>query len=253
MLIDLAELLRQSADSKDVLCRIGGDEFLAFYIDATNDKIKEKTKFLNEQIVKSAKRHMGEDVNIPLGVSVGAVTVLAGEEAEFDALFRKADRALYSVKNAGKHDCRLYEEIVAMVDSDEANISGISELKAILGERGKSDKPYRVERERMQDIYRLLVRFGDNDVVNSSLVHFTISEEGDEQVTPEIMEHFLDLLKENLRNVDVYGNDTGSRVIVLLTDVDLKTAGRIADRIVNRWNEQPKSSGYIVTYEKEIL
>ena len=253
MLIDLAELLKQSADGRDVLCRIGGDEFLAFYVDATHDMIKEKTKFLNEQIVKSAKRHMGEDMNIPLGVSVGAVTVLAGEEAEFDALFRKADRALYSVKNAGKHDCRLYEEIVAMVDSDDANISGILELKAILGERGKSDKPYRVERERMQDIYRLLVRLGDNDVVNSSLVHFTISEEGDEQVTPEIMEHFLDLLKENLRNVDVYGNDTGSRVIVLLTDVDLKTAGKIADRIVNKWNEQPKCSGYIVTYEKEIL
>jgi energy-coupling factor transport system substrate-specific component len=253
MLIDLAELLKQSSDSKDILCRIGGDEFLAFYTDTTHEQMKEKTRFINEEILKRAKKHMGDDMSIPLGVSVGAVTVPAGEDTEYEVLFRKADRALYSVKNSGKHDCRLYEEIVANVDSDDANITGITELRAILGERGKSDKPYRVERERMQDIYRLLVRFGDNDVVNSSLVHFTITGNGEEQVTPEIMELFLNTLKENLRNVDVYGNDSGNRVIVLLTDVDLNTAVKIADRIINKWNTQPKSEGYEITYEKEIL
>ena len=253
MLIDLAELLKQSSDSKDILCRIGGDEFLAFYTDTTHDQMKEKTRFINEELLKRAKKHMGDDMSIPLGVSVGAVTVPAGEKTEYEELFRKADRALYSVKNSGKHSCRFYEEIVANVDSDEANITGITELRAILGERGKSDKPYRVERDRMKDIYRLLVRFGDNDVVNSSLVHFTITGNGEDQVTSEIMESFLNMLKENLRNVDVYGNDSGNRVIVLLTDVDLNTAGKIADRIINKWNTQPKSEGYEITYEKEIL
>jgi energy-coupling factor transport system substrate-specific component len=72
-------------------------------------------------------------------------------------------------------------------------------------------------------------------------------------VTPEIMELFLNTLKENLRNVDVYGNDSGNRVIVLLTDVDLNTAVKIADRIINKWNAQPKSEGYVITYEKETL
>ena len=252
MLIDLAEILRRSADSKDVLCRIGGDEFLAFYADTTPEQMEIKTGFLNEAIMEAAKKHMGDDMSIPLGVSVGGVSVPVGSQTEYDELFRRADRALYSVKNAGKHGCRLYEEIVAIV-GDESNISGISELKAILGERGKSDKPYRVERERMQDIYRLLVRYGDNEILNSALVHFTILGPEGAQVTPEIMELFLDTLMENLRNVDVYGNDSGNRVIVLLSDVSREIAGKIADRMINKWNENPKNEGFKVTYEKEML
>ena len=202
--------------------------------------------------MEAAKKHMGDDMSIPLGVSVGGVSVPAGNQIEYDELFRRADRALYSVKNAGKHGCKLYEEIMAMV-GDDSNISGISELKAILGERGKSDKPYRVERERMQDIYRLLVRYGDNEILNSALVHFTILGPEGAQVTPEIMELFLDTLMENLRNVDVYGNDSGNRVIVLLSDVSQEIAGKIADRMINKWNENPKNGGFKVTYEKEML
>ena len=196
---------------------------------------------------------MGEDMNIPLGVSVGAVMVPEGTTEEYEELFRKADRALYSVKNGGKHDCKLYEEIMAQAEGDGTNVSGIAELKAILGERGKSDKPYRIERERMQDIYRLLVRFGDNDVVNSSLVHFTLAHDEDKQVTPDAMENFLNTLKDNLRNVDVYGNDSNNKVIVLLADVDQEIADKIAERMIKKWNEHPKNGGYSVTYEKEML
>ncbi len=253
MLIALAELLKNSSTPEDTLCRIGGDEFLAYYTDITAAQLKEKCEFLNEEIDRSSRKFLGPDHNIPLGISIGAVQVSKNNKEEFDELFRRADRALYTVKNSGKHDCKLYEEIVAQVAGDGVNISGISELKTILGERGKSDNAYRVERERMQDIYRILVRLGDNNMMDSSLVHFTISGDTENSVSADVMERFLDVLKENLRNVDVYGSDSSSRVIAILTGVEHDEAGNIADRIIQKWAQNPKNSGYKVTYEKEML
>ncbi len=254
MLIEMSDLLKTSSGSRDVLCRIGGDEFLAFYADLTPDQLKDKTRLLNEEIVKAANKHMGDDMNIPLGVSIGAVTVSDKNTEKIEELFRRADRALYMVKNAGKHDCKLYDEIVSEVEGDDnLGISGITELKAILAERGKPESAYRVEKERIQDVYRVLARLGDSEIIRSSLVHFTISGCEDKVVTTDIMESFLDILKRNLRSVDVYGSDSNNRAIAIITDADHDTAIRIADRIIEKWKENPKSEGYTLTYEKEKL
>ncbi|MBR3051271.1 MAG: hypothetical protein IKG61_07460, partial [Selenomonadaceae bacterium] len=52
------------------------DEFLAFCEDVRDEKIIfNKARFLNHQLLISAKNFMGADMNIPLGTSIGAVFV----------------------------------------------------------------------------------------------------------------------------------------------------------------------------------
>ena len=46
---------------------------------------------------------------------------------------------------------------------------------------------------------------------------------------------------------------SANKVIVLISDVNQEIAGKIADRMINKWNDNPQNGGYKVTYEKEML
>ena len=70
---------------------MGGDEFVAFLKNVTDERIlKTKTVYLNEEILNYAKKLLGESMNIPLGASLGAVFV-PDEGRDFQSLYKKAD------------------------------------------------------------------------------------------------------------------------------------------------------------------
>ena len=253
ILTDLAELLKKTAGSEDVLCRIGGDEFVAYYVDATEEDIKEKTELLNTEIMRAARRDLGQDMTIPLGISVGAVKVNAGDGEVYDELFKKADKALYIVKNSGKHGYVIYDEgLFSAEEAGGVNSGGIAEVRTILGERNKTNKPYRVENDRLKDIYRLLVRLGDSSVMNSVMIHFTLKGSEENKVTSEVLESLLEVLKESLRSTDVYGRESKS-ALVIITGVAPSDADIIIERIAEKWRLDPRGSDFELTYEKETL
>ncbi len=255
LLMELADLMRKNAGANDILCRVGGDEFVVFIEGAGEKDIKEKTEILNREIVNLAKVILGEDMNIPLGVSVGAVKVDASMTEDYETLFKKADKALYVVKNSGKHDYVIYDENLFMTSdaSGRANVSGIAEIRKILGERNRTKKPYRVENNRLQEIYRLLERLGDSSVINSVMIDFIVNSSGEKKVNTEIMDVLIQILDESLRSTDVYGYDNNNTIIVIITDSDQADADVIINRIESKWNEHPATEGYSVTYEKEML
>ena len=254
ILTDFSGLLQKTAGSDDVLCRIGGDEFVAFYIDATENDIKEKTALLNNEILRAARQDLGHDMTVPLGISVGAVRVNAGTGETYDELFKKADKALYIVKNSGKHDYVIYDEALFTSEDSGGGVStsGIAEVRTILGERNKTNKPYRVENDRLKDIYRLLVRLGDSSVMNSVMIHFTLRGVEEQKVTSEVLESLLEVLKESLRSTDVYGRENKS-ALVIITGVAPEDADLIIERITEKWKHSSKGSDYKLTYEKEML
>ncbi len=110
ILIRFSKLLRAMVQEGDIAGRIGGDEFMAFCRNvAEESEIREKTEFLNVEMVSSAKRLMGEDMTVPLGVSVGAVRVPTYGR-NYTEVRKKADDALYQVKRDGKHGYCVYSE-----------------------------------------------------------------------------------------------------------------------------------------------
>lgn len=255
ILIELANLMDRNTGPDDVLCRVGGDEFVIFFNGITENQLEQITKELNERIVDVAMRVLGHDMNIPIGVSVGAVNVPRGDYDDYVKFFKKADKALYVVKNSGKHGYVMYEEdLFKTIDgSDRANVSGIAELRTILGERSKNHKPYRVEHGRLQDIYRLLERLGDSSVINSVMIQFTLSPDKGHEMTELVMETFQNVVTESLRSTDVYGYDHHKSVLVIITNTDENGAKVIVDRILEKWKEEPLSKGYLVAHEKEML
>ena len=74
ILIHFADLIRCMIRENDVAGRMGGDEFIVFLQNVDDEKVlTAKANFLNESILIEAKNLLGNEMQIPLGVSLGAV------------------------------------------------------------------------------------------------------------------------------------------------------------------------------------
>lgn len=100
-----AAKLKRLFREKDVVCRIGGDEFLVLCKQIRQEDADRKMDF----IVRSMKSICSHgDREILFSVSVGyAMTPDQGRD--FDELYRKADIALFAAKMDGKGRYKLYE------------------------------------------------------------------------------------------------------------------------------------------------
>ena len=157
ILIRLSELIKHIVRETDLVGRMGGDEFIAYLLNIDDKNIlQSKTEYLNAEIVKSAKNFMGENFEIPLGVSIGAV-FSPEEGTDFATLYKKADSALYQVKQHGKHGLAVY----GAVHHEENLQADNSNIQMILGERNISAGAYCVDFEQFKIIYRFMVRMSE--------------------------------------------------------------------------------------------
>ena len=113
LLIRFAEILKRSAADNALCGRVGGDEFVLFWPDSKREgDIKKFTETINRSLMDAAFDVLGRDMHIPLGVSVG-VALVPEMGTDYKELFRLADKALYNVKQSGKHNYSIYSEFMA--------------------------------------------------------------------------------------------------------------------------------------------
>jgi len=124
---NVAAALNNTFRSSDIVGRLGGDEFMAFISGVTErNAIARANRLINELqfLVENAS----------LSASVGLALCVG--KAEFSAMYRGADKALYRSKDMGKNRCTVYrhgEEQVLNEDSaGEANVSGMIQLQTLL-------------------------------------------------------------------------------------------------------------------------
>lgn len=105
MICKNAGKLKEFFRSDDILCRIGGDEFLIFCKRIRDADVHAKLEKVMESMV--TVRSDGEH-EIVFSVSAGYV-MIPEQGMEFDVLYRKADVALFNAKMNGKGSFRKYE------------------------------------------------------------------------------------------------------------------------------------------------
>lgn len=225
ILIAFADILRRVIRSNDVVGRVGGDEFIAF-CNGLHDEgdIAHKADQVNRMLVEEARRLMGDDMNIPLGVSIGAIFI-PDEGTDFEELCRKADKALYTVKQNGKHGCAFYHESAHVAQSSARNLSS---LQMILGERNKPAGAYVVDFDRFKVIYRLAARLVDNYRKGIQFMQFTLEDESE-------AEAFLDVLTHALRRSDCVTQHGSNQFFVLLMEATAADGELVRDRVLKNW------------------
>ena len=87
----------------DYVCRIGGDEFAVLMVNVgalEDDKVSEKIRFINRELAATAADDLPA-VSVSVGVAHG------GGAENWTELFKRADSALYRVKQDGGRGCRV--------------------------------------------------------------------------------------------------------------------------------------------------
>ncbi|MGF1594340.1 MAG: diguanylate cyclase domain-containing protein [Kiloniellaceae bacterium] len=104
-LLEVAALLKQQIRGGDMAARLGGDEFALFLCGMDRTAAERK----GDLLLKAAERLRGfsGDADHPLGLSIGGAIYDPRTGEGLDALFRRADEAMYNAKRSGKHSFEL--------------------------------------------------------------------------------------------------------------------------------------------------
>lgn len=251
VLIRFAEIIKSAVRTTDIVGRMGGDEFIAFcqYI-SEEEVVAEKARYINQELLKSAREYMGEDMTIPLGASIGAVAV-PDEGTDFLTLYQKADKALYDVKQNGKHGYAIYREHQHEELSKDGADNGIMREIAILSERNREKGAMVLSSEQFRLIYRFLARAELNYHRENKLALFTVTEKEGAAVNEEPAQLLVDVMSHSLRSSDVVTKRSSNTVAVILLEASPVDTGVVIERLLGKWNEM--NTGMSISYEVEQI
>lgn len=254
VLISFADILRSAFRPADILGRMGGDEFIAFCNGVHDEEtIAHKAQFINERVEETAKKLMGDDCNIPLGASIGCVFVPMSGNI-FPDLYKKADKALYEVKQHGKHGYSIFAENNS-AEGNKSEIVGIAQAEMILSERNIEDGAYVLPFANFRIIYRFLKRTRGTYGKTTCIVSFTLQRHKDgEYKLSDANDEFFAVLRKTLRIGDVITQNGNNQFFALLTNTEAyREVNQVARRIGENWDQTPACKYYAFEYDWKVI
>ena len=253
VLVSFAGLLKKTFRDQDILGRIGGDEFIAF-MKGNDDReaVIRDAKRLNDKIFEEAKKIVGDDLSVSLGVSVGAVMVKGG--ADYSELFKKADQCLLTVKQNEKHGCSIWQNEDGLVSYSEGKSGDLKKINMILDERNVGGHAMWMGQDAFAVIYRYMLRFIHRYHEKAYKVLFTVvPEEGTmkESQFSVIMNNFGECVRDTLRNSDIMMQSSPNQFFLMLPMVSADNIQRVIDRILKIWEKTEYSRHVHITSETE--
>ncbi len=247
-----SDIIKQYTTNDCIIGRMGGDEFIIFSEDMeTEHELKQFTKRLNVKLVENTKELLGDDIRIPLGVSIGAVFV-PQQGTDFSELFTLADQALYMVKHGGKHGYSLYNQI----NNKFSKNLDIDSISNILEERNASANAVWVGEDAFIGIYRYMSRYIKRyDLCAYKVLltlHFTDSEISYKKKI-KLIESMKKCFQHSLRNSDIMMQTGGSQFFFLLPEVKEDDIDNLISRIIDVWKMNKLSDQVSVTYESRKI
>ena len=243
--------LKEYLGNEDIIGRMGGDEFTAFSSSfSTENDIKEFAEKLNEAITKEAKKLLGEDMDIPLGVSIGAVQ-LKGHGEDYNEALKDADKALYQVKNNGKHSYAIYTEEET---DDDATIMDLQTLTKIMSERTVTSSALKLDKTSFIGVYRFVMRYVMRYHRNACKLLITLSPaEGiSEEKANEKYELFGEHIGSILRRSDLLMQVRKNMYFIVLTDIKAEAVEQVTGNILRNWRLK-HGDVLDISYETEFL
>ena len=251
ILIRFSEIIKSAVRNTDLIGRIGGDEFIAYCQNVRSEEvIAKKTAYINEELLSSAREYMGEDMNIPLGASIGCV-IAPDEGVSFTELYKKADKALYNVKEHGKHGYSFFHSKPSSNDEEIEEVTDLSKVVKLLAERTPAKGAFTMPFAQFRVIFQFLTRVRNISQKNVWVLLFHVNEL--EPVSEDIRENatdaFFAALHNSLRGSDVVTQNSKNQFLILLFDTELFNLEIILDRILSKWGEFKDCELFDISYE----
>ena len=235
VLIHFAEMMRGIVRATDIVGRIGGDEFIICYKGwQTEESLGRYTEQLNNELAEYAHELLGENTDIPLGVSIGAAFIPQSGN-NYAEIKDKADRALYNVKQNGKHGLVVYHDMKTNTVTDETAeiMQPIDHVLTALEERNVLPGSFEISGEILTPVYRIIKRYFSSTQEPCGMVLFSMDKEN---VNDEKSDAFLTLLQKTLRQKDIVARRKRHSFIAILPDTDEAGSRKAATTITDNWN-----------------
>ena len=101
---DIADILKHHFRDYDIVCRMGGDEFLVFMKDIPEEAVCRNVSSL---LKKLELTYEARGISVTITVSVG-IALVPDLSMDFPEMYRRADEALYQVKKEAKNNFHVY-------------------------------------------------------------------------------------------------------------------------------------------------
>ena len=241
-----ADILRQHARNDDIVCRLGGDEFILFLVGVNDRKIAaERAKSILSALTNRLTE-MGYSNSC--SVSIG-IAICPQDGRDFMTLYNNADKALYLVKKNGKNSYRFYSD---EEDGDELLPSSLTNICFLIeGRQDFSDGVYNVMYDEFRYIYNFISRYATRNKRPVQLMLFTLQCEPGE--SRERIVRSMDALESaaavSLRMMDVGNRFSDKQYVVILLDADKENAKNVALRVLSKYEAVKPENGLRVQYE----
>ena len=244
-----ANLLKKEMRRDDVCGRIGGDEFILFLRNMKNgEALKQFIARINAFFQSGASQLIGKQLQV--GVSAGAIAV-PEHGRDYDFLFGKADEALYSVKQNGRHGICIAEKKKDEADRPGGELS-LEAVTSVLEERTVPSSAMWMGTDAFISIYQYMTRYMEryHGVAYRTLFTVRINKEGcsDEERT-RIMDEFRKMMQHALRSSDVMVEVSDNQLFLLLPETRDYDIERVVRRLLFKWSQSEYSAVTTVSYE----
>lgn len=232
VLITLSEIIKHNTRAEDIICRIGGDEFLGFFENfSSRSAVKALSDRLNEQLIQACLRLMGDDFDVPIGISIGAVFVPECSR-DYQRLFKYADSAMYRVKQNGKHGVWIFdEELSREAHSTNDLNSDMARINKLLEERAATDGAMVIGKDAFIHNYHFAMRFLQRYKKGAAKVLFSLFYGNQEENIADLTSRFITLLQEKLRSSDTIVQIRSDQVLVFMPDISQEDVNEAAKKI----------------------
>lgn len=230
MLQMLADVLRKFSSKEDVLCRIGGDEFMVFVKNVT---LKAEVRDRAAKIISEMNDRIDE-CGFDVGTSISIGIAQAPEDGnEFAGLYNCADKALYYIKRNGKNSYHFFGAKLQDEKERGRETVDLQYLQEFMCRADSGKGAYQLNIESFQHVYNFIRRFVDSSKLNVTTLLFTISENENEKAI-EALEKTIGTF---LRCSDVVTRYSSRQLIATLPNATDEDAVMIAERIIENFNK----------------
>lgn len=236
VLKEVADLLKE-VSRKNIVCRMGGDEFL-YYVDGITrqEEAEEKVRLILSSFEERKKQiSMLRNISLSIGISLYGV-----DGGSFAELVRKADKALYHVKQNNNDKQRyLFYQGTSMAKTLEQSKADLGRLVSMVESRQIYHGAFQIAYEEFGRVYDFIMHFSQRNKQEMQLILFTLYSSDGSDIRIEQMERAMQCMEQaiikSLRGVDVGTRYSSSQFLVILLGAERSDIRVVTERIVQNY------------------
>lgn len=244
----VADVLKEVCEN-EIVCRTGGDEFLYYLPGVTEEElVKKKVEMLLEAYHKKQQEvEILRDAELSIGISISSP-----DGREFDELYRRADKALYLVKqNRGRH----YDffQKAGILRTPEQSQNDLDKIMDAIRNQETYQGAFQVDYDEFNHVYDFVKHMSARSKKETQLLLFTLFSSNGSEVKLERMETAMQCMEQaickSLRGVDVGARYSSSQFLVVLLGTERENVRVVTDRIVQNYFKLYGEKDITLTYD----